>query len=407
MMDRITWVANKTLDLRRKPYGLFIRDTKLKRRAILKNGEYNVLQPKFPNRYWNYLRDPYTSLVDAEWKWNLQAMAIGFLGCWLTFALLWWLIAFVHTDLQDDHLPDRQGETGTIIDSFTVGAVIAKLTRPTMSNNTIMFTRNAVICLMDGVLCLMFRLGDLRKRKLIGVSISAILIRTKRTREGERLDNYETPLELQCDDMGSDIFFLWPMTVVHKIDADSPFYNLSASQMLNENFEIVVTLEGSIESTGQGTNAKTSYLSCEILWGQKFVNLVSFNEKHQSYEADFKLFDKMEWVETPFCSAAEYEAQGNEENNTKTTEGNSITYTDSTKKEKEDTLQCNGVAEDTVAKHGNEFEEHELSKAHQESGDWEYGKQRIPVYQDVIYEEDECEDSDERADTPPFPVTWV
>ncbi|CAH2014817.1 unnamed protein product [Acanthoscelides obtectus] len=384
-------------------------------------------------------------------------MAIGFLGCWLTFALLWWLIAFVHTDLQDDHLPDRQGETGwtpcvlsiygfpscflysletqhttgyglraiteecpeaiflmcaqcligTIIDSFTVGAVIAKLTRPTMSNNTIMFTRNAVICLMDGVLCLMFRLGDLRKRKLIGVSISAILIRTKRTREGERLDNYETPLELQCDDMGSDIFFLWPMTVVHKIDADSPFYNLSASQMLNENFEIVVTLEGSIESTGQGTNAKTSYLSCEILWGQKFVNLVSFNEKHQSYEADFKLFDKMEWVETPFCSAAEYEAQGNEENNTKTTEGNSITYTDSTKKEKEDTLQCNGVAEDTVAKHGNEFEEHELSKAHQESGDWEYGKQRIPVYQDVIYEEDECEDSDERADTPPFPVTWV
>nr|CAI5819348.1 unnamed protein product [Callosobruchus analis] len=301
----------------------------------------------------------------------------------------------------------------TIIDSFTVGAVIAKLTRPAMSNSTIMFTRNAVICLMDGVLSLMFRVGDLRKRKLIGTSISAILIHTKRTKEGDRFENFQTPLELQCDDMGSEIFFLWPMTVIHKIDENSPFYNLSASQMLNEHFEIVVSLEGSVESTGQGTNAKTSYLSCEILWGQKFVDLLSFNEKRQSYEANFKLFDKMEWVETPFCSAAEFEAQASEANKTQATECKSFTSSASMTKLSEDSLEHNGESEEILPKDSQTDMEQELKISHRPSRyeelvrDWEYCRHQIPIYQDIIQEEDEDEDSDERGDTPPFPVTWV
>ncbi|VEN39573.1 unnamed protein product, partial [Callosobruchus maculatus] len=345
-----------------KPFGLFIRDTKLKRRAILKNGDYNILQPKFPNRYWNYLKDPYTSLVDAEWKWNLQAMAVGFLG-WTPCVLnIYGFHSCFLYSLETQHttgyglraiteecpeaifLMCAQCLIGTIIDSFTVGAVIAKLTRPTMSNSTIMFTRNAVICLMDGT------------------SISAILIHTKRTKEGDRFDNFQTPLELQCDDMGSEIFFLWPMTVVHKIDENSPFYNLSASQMLKEHFEIV-----------------------------KFVNLLSFNEKHQSYEANFKLFDKMEWVETPFCSAAEFEAQ------------------DSVTKVAEGTLELNGVDEETLPKDRKTDVEQELKNSnllsrYEEVRDWEYCRHQLPIYEDIIYEEDEDEDgSDGRGDTPPFP----
>lgn len=35
------------------------------------------------------------------------------------------------------------------------------------------------------------------------------------------------------------------MTIVHKIDIDSPFYQLSAGDLLQERFEIVVILEGS------------------------------------------------------------------------------------------------------------------------------------------------------------------
>lgn len=38
------------------------------------------------------------------------------------------------------------------------------------------------------------------------------------------------------------IFFVWPTTIVHKIDSTSPLYHMSATDLLRERFEIVVLL---------------------------------------------------------------------------------------------------------------------------------------------------------------------
>ena len=47
-----------------------------------------------------------------------------------------------------------------------------------------------------------------------------------------------------------EIFFIWPTTLVHKIDEESPFYGMSARDFLRKKYEIVVILEGVIEQTG-------------------------------------------------------------------------------------------------------------------------------------------------------------
>lgn len=39
---------------------------------------------------------------------------------------------------------------------------------------------------------------------------------------------------------------VWPVVVVHKIDDSSPLWNLSASQLLQEKFEIIVIMEGEL-----------------------------------------------------------------------------------------------------------------------------------------------------------------
>lgn len=58
------------------------------------------------------------------------------------------------------------------------------------------------------------------------------------------------PLQLkQLFQVGGDgeedkIFFIWPTTIVHKIDSSSPLYNMSATDLLRERFEIVVILGG-------------------------------------------------------------------------------------------------------------------------------------------------------------------
>lgn len=298
----------------------------------------------------------FTTLVDSQWRWTLSIFGICFVGSWLIFALIWWLIVFAHGDLLEEHLPENQADSnwipcvlnifgfascflfsietqhtigyggratteecpeaifimclqsisGMMIQAFMVGIVFAKMTRPKLRTQTLLFSRQAVICQRDGNLCLMFRIGDMRKSHIIGASIRAQLIRKKQTKEGEILNNYQTELTVSADGCDGNLFFIWPMTVVHKIDNESPFYYLSASDLLQERFEIVVILEGTIESTGQNTQARSSYLASEILWGHRFdPSVVSYDKDKQGYEVNYSKFDSTFAVDTPLCSGAE------------------------------------------------------------------------------------------------------
>ncbi|XP_060521716.1 G protein-activated inward rectifier potassium channel 3-like isoform X2 [Cylas formicarius] len=328
---------------------------KMRRRAVFKNGDCNILQSRISKRRLRYLQDIFTTLVDSQWRWTLTIFSIGFLGSWLLFALIWWLIAFTHGDLDESHLPMMQAETnwtpcvlniqgftscflfsietqhtigygvrttteecpeaifvmclqsiaGMIIQAFMVGIVFAKMTRPKLRTQTLQFSKNALICQRDGHFCLMFRVGDMRKSHIIGASIRAQLIRAKKTKEGEILSNFQTELPVHADGCDGNLFFIWPMTIVHKINEESPFYYLSASDMLQERFEIVVILEGTIESTGQTTQARSSYLASEVLWGHRFESVVSYNKDRQGFEVNYSKFDNTLAVDTPLCSGAD------------------------------------------------------------------------------------------------------
>jgi potassium inwardly-rectifying channel subfamily J len=137
-----------------------------------------------------------------------------------------------------------------------VGIVFAKMSRPKKRTQTLMFSRHGVLNQRDGEICLMFRVGDMRKSHIISASVRAQLIKRSITKEGEVMPYYQHELKVGVDSNQSDIFFIWPMMVVHKIDKDSPLYNVSAADLMKERFEIVLLLEGVIESTGSTTQAR-------------------------------------------------------------------------------------------------------------------------------------------------------
>ncbi|KAK2576340.1 hypothetical protein KPH14_005698 [Odynerus spinipes] len=328
---------------------------KLRRRAVLKNGDCNVLQSRISRRSLRFLQDIFTTLVDTQWRWTLLCFALSFLLSWLGFAVIWWLIAFTHGDFEERHLPPFQIENkwtpciynifsftscflfsietqhtigygsrstteecpeaifvmciqsvaGVMIQAFMVGIVFAKMSRPKQRTQTLLFSKNAVICQRDGELCLMFRVGDMRKSHIIGAAVRAQVIRSRTTKEGEILSQNQHELAVGTDGQNGNLFFIWPTTIVHKINAESPFYNLSAEEMLTERFEVVVILEGTIESTGQTTQARSSYLPQEILWGHRFEPMVSYSKERQGYEVDYSLFDSTTQVDTPLCSGRE------------------------------------------------------------------------------------------------------
>jgi potassium inwardly-rectifying channel subfamily J len=105
-------------------------------------------------------------------------------------------------------------------------------------------------------------------------------------------------------DVKSNFFcLLWPEIVVHCMDSPSPLHLLSADELQRANFEIVVIMEGTIESTDQRVQARTSYLPAEILWGHRFEPVVSYDKDLGRYEVDYSRFHCTQPVETPRTSA--------------------------------------------------------------------------------------------------------
>jgi len=139
-----------------------------------------------------------------------------------------------------------QSVTGVMVSAFMVGIVFAKLARPKQRAQTLLFSRNAVVCLRDGELCLMFRVGDMRKSHIISAKVRAQLIHTRITKEGEVLHQQQTEMQIGTDSSNSNLFFIWPLTLIHRINSESPLYNISADDIIDREsrFEIIIFLEG-------------------------------------------------------------------------------------------------------------------------------------------------------------------
>lgn len=59
---------------------------------------------------------------------------------------------------------------------------------------------------------------------------------------------------------GADqLFLVSPLTICHEINNNSPFFDLSQRSLTSEQFEIVVILEGIVETTGESTRRLFSW----------------------------------------------------------------------------------------------------------------------------------------------------
>lgn len=163
-----------------------------------------------------------------------------------------------------------------------------------------MFSEYGLICMQDGVLCFMFRLADRHTSRVIGARLRATLVRhTRTTREGHTMTLEQQPLRLHPSGEESDLLLLWPTTVVHAITAESPLFGITEERLTREDFEIIVTLEGTTSSTDMSTQTMTSYLPSEILWGYRFDEMIVARGDHGRPTVDHRLLDHMFPVQMP------------------------------------------------------------------------------------------------------------
>ncbi|XP_030066489.1 inward rectifier potassium channel 4 [Microcaecilia unicolor] len=319
---------------------------KHRNRFVKKNGQCNVYFANLSNKSQRYMADIFTTCVDTRWRYMLLIFSAAFLVSWLFFGFLFWSIAFFHGDLNplgpgsnkpcimhvnsfvEAFLFSVETQTtigygfrcvteecplaiiavviqsilGCVIDSFMIGTIMAKMARPKKRAQTLLFSHHAVIAMRDGKLCLMWRVGNLRKSHIVEAHVRAQLIRPYMTEEGEYLPVDQKDLNVGYD-IGLDrIFLVSPIIIVHEIDEESPLYGIGKEELEVQDFEIVVILEGMVEATAMTTQARSSYLASEIRWGHRFEPVV-FEEKNH-YKVDYSRFHKTyEVPSTPLCSA--------------------------------------------------------------------------------------------------------
>ncbi|XP_010903921.1 inward rectifier potassium channel 2-like [Esox lucius] len=313
-------------------------------RFVQKDGHCNVQFVNMNDKGLRYLADLFTTCVDIRWRWMMIIFCLSFLVSWLLFGFVFWLVALAYGDLESEtqlcvsnvnsftaaflfsvetqttigygyrYVTEEcpvavfmvvfQSIIGCIIDAFIIGAVMAKMAKPKKRNETLIFSHYATVAMRDGKLCLMWRVGNLRKSHLVEAHVRAHLLKSRTTAEGEFIPLDQMDINVGFDSGIDRIFLVSPITIVHEIDEDSPLYEMSKQELETSEFEVVVILEGMVEATAMTTQCRSSYVASEILWGHRFEPVL-FEEKSY-YKVDYSRFEKTyEVPSTPECSARE------------------------------------------------------------------------------------------------------
>ena len=215
-----------------------------------------------------------------------------------------------------------QSLVGIMIDAFLLGLTFAKLSRPRERTKTVLFSENAVITLRDGKMCLVFRVGDVRKSQLVEAHVRLQLFQKTVTLEGHEVPFYQRNLRVcydwrnyKEDDDRHQLFLLFPQDIIHVIDERSPLYDITPGNLHGMDFELVVVLDAIVEATGLNMQAKTSYLSSEILWGYDFKSMADTSQSDDGevmFFADFSKMDDTYKTDIPLCSRRVYDQQMHE-----------------------------------------------------------------------------------------------
>lgn len=161
--------------------------------------------------------------------------------------------------------------TGLLLLALATGLVFARFSRPTAR---ILFSRVAVVGPYDGVPTLSFRLANQRRNQILAAEVAAMLLRDERTREGVPIRRF---YDLKLARTRSPVFAL-SFSVMHEIDRDSPLHGATATSLLAENAELVVTASGIDETIAARVYARTSYLPDEILWNRRFADVIGWTD---------------------------------------------------------------------------------------------------------------------------------
>jgi inward rectifier potassium channel len=270
------------------------RVNRKKRFDIVSNRRFDVKRIGVSHSHWS---DPYHLLLKIDWPQFFLLTAISYIVTNALFALLYlaggdcikgarpgsFLDAFffsVQTMAtigygalypQTDYanlLVSLESLVGLLGVAMATGLMFARFSRPTAR---VLFSRVAVITPHNGLPTLMLRVANERRNQILEAQIGLSLLRDEVTTEGLSIRRF---YDLKLLRSQTRIFALSWM-VMHVIDEDSPLYGATPESLEEVQTDIVVTLTGIDETVSQTVHARHYYITDEILWNMRFVDIFS------------------------------------------------------------------------------------------------------------------------------------
>jgi inward rectifier potassium channel len=194
------------------------------------------------------------SFLDAYF-FSVQTMAtIGYGKMTPVTAFSNWLVSF-------------EALFGLVAFALATGLMFAKFSQP---RARVLFGQKVVVTVRDGKLSLLVRLANERSTGLVEATLRLSLVREEKTVEGESLRRIHT---LALTRSTTSVFaFSW--TAVHPIDVTSPLHGQTAETLAASNADLVASLVGIEEATGQNVHARYTWSADQIHFGHRFVDIL-------------------------------------------------------------------------------------------------------------------------------------
>ena len=174
--------------------------------------------------------------------------------------------------------------------ALATGLVFARFSRPRAD---IVFSKRALVAPYRGGWGLMFRIANRRKNQISGVE-ARVMLSLVDERDGTNKRHFQE-LKLERKQI---TFFPLTWTIVHPIDETSPLSGLNDEDLVRDDAEVFVQLQGTDETFAQPVHARSSYRADEIVWWVRFSDIYERSEMGRPTAVDVARIHDFEPVES-------------------------------------------------------------------------------------------------------------
>ena len=279
--------------VRRRDLGFGINSKRKTKRVINPDGSFNVI--KEGNKF-SY-RDTYQALILMPWFRFMNLVLLSLVLINLIFTAIYMLIGLEYiqgitpdgpyngffqalyfsfqtfTTVGYGHLSPTghlvsliaalESMTGLVCFAVVTGLIYGRFSRP---STRLMYSENIIISpYKGGGKALMFRIANRRMSMLLELEAKVNLQITE-LKDGNYVRSYYR-LKLELDKI---MFFPLNWTLVHVIDEESPFYNMTEQEFLSKDAEVLILIKGFDDTFGQEVHSRYSYTEEDFVWDVKF-----------------------------------------------------------------------------------------------------------------------------------------